>query len=97
MPEPSNVDKQRIVDALNRKYATTLPIDVVEMSVAIGFASWGTLAADADVDPIAPAPTLLGHPVRLDATLCAPDEVWIEGPTGDAVRVWPDPEKEPNA
>jgi len=37
--------------------------------------------------------TLLGIPVRIDGTLCAPDEVWIEGPTGDAIRVWPAPEK----
>lgn len=39
--------------------------------------------------------TLLGIPVRLDATLTAPDEIWIEGPTGDAVRVWPEPAKDP--
>lgn len=39
--------------------------------------------------------TLFGMPVRLDATLCAPDELWIEGPTGEAVRVWPAPAKDP--
>ena len=39
--------------------------------------------------PPAPPLKVVGIPVRLDATLCAPDEVWIEGPTGDAVRVWP--------
>jgi hypothetical protein len=95
MPETPE-DKQRIVDALNRKYATTLPVDVLEIAVAAGFTSWRTLAADADLDPTAP-PTLLGHPVRMDATLCAPEEVWIEGPQGDAVRVWPEPAKDPDA
>lgn len=39
--------------------------------------------------------TLLGIPVRLDATLCEPDEIWIEGPRGDAVRIWPAPEEDP--
>lgn len=32
---------------------------------------------------------LLNVPVRLDATLCDPGEVWLEGPDGKAVRVWP--------
>jgi hypothetical protein len=82
------------VDALNRKFATALPVDVVEMAVASGFTSWRTLAADANIDPDAPV-TLLGHPVRLDSTLCAPDELWIEGPGGRAERVWPEPVKEP--
>jgi hypothetical protein len=31
---------------------------------------------------------VFGIPVRRDATVCAPDEIWIEGPTGEAVRVW---------
>lgn len=33
--------------------------------------------------------TLLGIPVRLDSTLCDPDEIWLEGPTGEVVRVTP--------
>lgn len=49
-----------------------------------------------DIDPTDPL-RLYGMPVRLDATLCAPDEVWIEGPTGDAVRVWPNVKDEPDA
>lgn len=34
-------------------------------------------------------------PVRLDATLCAPGEVWLESPAGDAVRIWADDPEEP--
>jgi hypothetical protein len=39
--------------------------------------------------------SVFGIPVRVDATLCAPGEIWIEGPSGDAVRVLPEPEKDP--
>lgn len=49
-------------------------------------------------EPTAVEPqTLFGVPVRIDATLCENGELWIEGPTGEAVRVWPDAEKEPDA
>lgn len=93
MPDTPDVDKPRIVDALNQKYATTLPVGVVEVAVTLGFTSWAALAADAEVPPVATV-TMLGYPVRFDATLCAPEEVWIEGAKGDAVRVWPEPKEE---
>lgn len=40
---------------------------------------------DAEEEPTA----VFGMPVRYDATLCAPGEVWIERSDGTAVRVWP--------
>lgn len=36
-------------------------------------------------DPI----TFCDLPVRLDTTLCAPDEIWLESNTGEVLRVWP--------
>lgn len=33
--------------------------------------------------------TILGIPVRVDATLCEPDEVWVEAPGGTAIRILP--------
>jgi hypothetical protein len=39
--------------------------------------------------------TLRPFPVRTDATLCAPGELWVEGPDGRAERVFPEPTKEP--
>lgn len=49
-------------------------------------------------DELKPGETLHVHeirfgdvPVRVDATLCDRDEIWLEGPTGEAVRVWPPP------
>lgn len=37
--------------------------------------------------------TLMDIPIRLDSTLAAPDEVWLEGLRGDAVRVCPSDER----
>ena len=36
-------EKQRIVSILNRKYGTTLPVEVMEAAVKAGFTSWETL------------------------------------------------------
>lgn len=36
--------------------------------------------------------TIMGIPVRIDETLCEPDEVWLENANGDAVRVLPEDE-----
>jgi hypothetical protein len=41
--------------------------------------------------------TLAGLPVVLDSSLCDPGEVWLTGPDGDAVRVWPPSEEKPDA
>jgi hypothetical protein len=38
--------KRQIVDALNRKYRTSVPVEVVEVAVALGFTDWTALAAD---------------------------------------------------
>jgi hypothetical protein len=81
-------NKQQIVDALNRKYACTLPIEVVEMAVSAGFTSWQTLAAEAEIDLSRPV-TVLGLPVRLDATLCDENEIFFESKDGTAVKVFP--------
>jgi hypothetical protein len=34
--------------------------------------------------------TFMGIPVCFDSTVCAPGEMWLQGPDGTAVRVWPD-------
>lgn len=33
--------------------------------------------------------TILGIPVRSDATLCDPNEVWFGQPDGTVTRIWP--------
>jgi len=32
---------------------------------------------------------ICGIRIRLDATLAAPGELWLERPDGDAIRIWP--------
>ena len=39
--------------------------------------------------PDDPPPTVFGVPIRVDATLADPGEIWLEQPDGEAVRVWP--------
>ena len=41
-------EKARIVHVINRRYSTTVPVDVVDMAVAFGFTTWRQLAAEAD-------------------------------------------------
>lgn len=48
----------------------------------------------ADPKPDPTPVTVFGIPVRLDGTVCAPGEVWLEAPNGEAVRVWPPPAEE---
>lgn len=40
--------KARIVDVLNRRYRTTLPVEMVESAVAAGFTSWALLQDEAN-------------------------------------------------
>lgn len=46
--------------------------------------------ADPDDPPDVETPIeICGIPVRVDATLAAPGEIWLERHDGDAVRIWP--------
>ena len=40
-------DKRRIVAALNRKYGTSVPLELVEIAVASELTTWARLAAEA--------------------------------------------------
>jgi hypothetical protein len=51
MPEPPTFDKPRIVAMLNRKYGTTLSVELFEIAVTHRFTSWEVLAAEADEVP----------------------------------------------
>ena len=39
-------EKQRIVTVLNRRHGTLVPLNVVEVAVALGMTTWDQLAAE---------------------------------------------------
>lgn len=52
--------------------------------------------ADPDDPPDDTTLDICGIPIRLDATLAAPGELWLERHDGEAVRVWPPTPEDPH-
>jgi hypothetical protein len=50
-PRLTRAEQLLIVEKLNQRYGTTLPIEVIEVAIVCGFTTWEALRREVEDDP----------------------------------------------